>query len=317
MTNTGISVPVALALSLGGITSPGSIVADIADHMLPNLTPAAARLGALSARPKAVAVVCVIVLAGAGWLYLGVLSGRSVPETGGLWAWLGALCRPAGIPLYSGLVQFALVALMWSAMALAMMLPSAAPMILTYAEIADTAARKGEHAVSPFALALGYAAVWIGFALLAALLQVGLIRAGLNLDTGVGAAGRIAGVLFVVAGLYQFSTLKQSCLRACQRPFPFFFANWRTTPRGVFGLGLRQGMHCLGCCWAMMLLMLVAGVMNAVWMAALGLVMTFEKMTSTPRFSRILGVIFIAVGIAMMAADVAGIEWARFAAPAV
>jgi predicted metal-binding membrane protein len=307
MTNTGISVPDRLALSL----ETGSIMADIANHMLPHLAPAAARLGAVSARPKMIAVVCVIVLAGAGWIYLGILSGSSAPESGSLWSWLSALCRPAAIPSSFGMGQFALVALMWSAMALAMMLPSAAPMILTYAEIADTAACKGEHAVSPFVLALGYAAIWIGFALLAALLQVGLTRAGLNLS-GADVAVQISGLLFVVAGLYQFSALKQSCLRVCQRPFPFFFANWRTTTSGVFRLGMRQGLHCLGCCWAMMFLMLVAGVMNAVWMAGLGLVMTLEKMTSTPRFSRILGVIFVVVGIAMMSADSAGIGWARF-----
>ena len=116
----------------------------------------------------------------------------------------------------------------------------------------------------------------------------------------------------LVAGLYRFSALKRSCLRVCQRPFPFFFVNWQTTARGVFDLGLRQGLHCLGCCWAMMLLMLAAGVMNAVWMAALGLVMTLEKMTSTPRFSRMLGMIFVLIGVAMMAADVAGIGWLRF-----
>lgn len=290
-------------------------MADIAERMLPHLPPAAARLGALSARPKTIAALCVIVLAGAGWIYLGILSGNLAPKSADLWSWIGALCSPATAALSFGFTQFVLVAAMWGAMSLAMMLPSAAPMILTYAEIADTAARKGEHVVSPFALTLGYAAVWIGFAWLAAFLQLGLANAGLNSQVGADAASRMSGILFLVAGVYQFSALKQSCLRVCQRPFPFFFANWRTTIRGVFGLGLRQGMHCLGCCWAMMSLMLVAGVMNPVWMAGLGLIMTLEKMTSTPRFSRVLGVIFIVVGVALLTADAAGIGWARFVAP--
>lgn len=287
-------------------------MADIADHTLPHLPSAAARLGALSARPKAIAAACVLVLAGAGWIYLGFLAGTSA-QSGDVWSWIGALCRPAVAPLSSGLALMVLVIAMWVAMTLAMMLPSAAPMILTYAEIADTAARKGEHAVSPFALALGYAAVWIGFALVAAMLQVELIRAGLYLESGTDMAAPVSGILFVVAGLYQFSTLKQSCLRVCQRPFPFFFANWRTTFRGVFNLGLRQGLHCLGCCWAMMLLMLAAGVMNAVWMAGLGLVMTLEKMTATPRFSRILGVVFIVVGVTILLAGATGLGWRAFA----
>jgi predicted metal-binding membrane protein len=274
-------------------------MSSLADHSLTHLPPAAARLGALAARPKTVAAACVIVLAGAGWLYLGFIAGASVSQPADIWSWIGALCSPAAT-LSSGLSSFILVFAMWVAMTLAMMLPSAAPMILTYAEIADTAARKGEHAISPIVLALGYAAIWIGFALLAAAMQIALAKSGIDFESASGAAGGVSGILFVVAGLYQFSSLKQSCLRACQRPFPFFFTNWRTTMRGVFGLGLRQGLHCLGCCWAMMLLMLVAGVMNAVWMAALGLVMTLEKMTSTPRFSRILGVVFIVVGAAML-----------------
>lgn len=292
-------------------------MADIADHSLPHLNTAAARLGAVFARPKTIAVVCVIVLASLGWIYLGILSANAIPASSGLWSWITALCRPAAAASSAGFIQFVLIATMWSAMALAMMLPSAAPMILTYAEIADTAAGKGEPVVSPFALAFGYAAVWIVFALLAATLQTALASAGLNWSNGSDAASRVAGILFLVAGLYQFSTLKQSCLRACQQPFPFFFANWRTTIRGVFGLGLRQGLHCLGCCWAMMLLMLITGAMNIVWMAGLGLVMTIEKMTSTPRFSRILGVIFIVIGVAILAANTAGFGWARVGVPSV
>jgi predicted metal-binding membrane protein len=283
-------------------------MADITDHSLPHLSTAAARLGALAARPKAVAVVCVVALAGLGWIYLGLLSAGAAPQAQGVWSWIAALCRPAA-ESSAGLTQFLLIAAMWSAMALAMMLPSAAPMILTYAEIADTAVRKGEPAVSPFALASGYAAIWIAFALFAAALQIALTRVGLG-EAGSDAATRVAGILFLVAGLYQFSSLKQSCLRACQRPFPFFFANWRTTTRGVFGLGLRQGLHCLGCCWAMMLLMLAVGAMNVVWMASLGLVMTIEKMTATPRFSRVVGVALITIGAAILAASVAGLGWA-------
>jgi predicted metal-binding membrane protein len=106
--------------------------------------------------------------------------------------------------------------------------------------------------------------------------------------------------LFVGAGFYQFSSLKQACLTQCQRPFPFFFANWTTRATGVFRLGLRQGLHCLGCCWAMMLIMFTLGAMNVVWMAALGLVMTIEKMTTTPLLSRALGVTFVAAGATLI-----------------
>ena len=113
-----------------------------------------------------------------------------------------------------------------------------------------------------------------------------------------GTSALFSGAIFIGAGLYQFTSLKHACLTQCQRPFPFFFAHWQTTPRGVFRLGLQQGLYCLGCCWAMMLVMFAVGVMNVVWMAALGIVMTVEKMLSGPRFSQAVGVALIAIGVA-------------------
>lgn len=202
-------------------------------HNLDHLSPAASRLGALFARPGVIAAACVVALAGLGWFYLGL-------QAAGVGAF-AALCRAmvAGTTGFSGI---ALVAAMWSAMTLAMMLPSAAPMILTYAEIADTAARKHEPVVSPFVIAAGYTVVWLGFAAAATLAQFVLTRATL-LDAGMASAGGLfSGAIMIGAGAYQFSALKHACLTQCQHPFPFFFANWSTTPRGVFKLGLRQGL---------------------------------------------------------------------------
>jgi predicted metal-binding membrane protein len=179
-------------------------------------------------------------------------------------------------------------------MALAMMLPSAAPMILTYAEIAETAARKGERIVSPLAIAAGYASVWLVFSLLAAAVQIVVVRAAL-IDAGL--SGRpAAGLVLIGAGAYQFSALKHACLMRCQNPFSFFFVNWATTPRGVFRLGVRQGLYCLGCCWAMMLVMLAVGAMNVAWMMGLAIVMTIEKLQSGLRFAHAVGVALIIGG---------------------
>ena len=197
---------------------------------------------------------------------------------------------------------FVVVALMWAAMVLAMMLPSAGPMIFTYAEIADTAAGKGERIVSPFVLAAGYTVVWLGFAALATLVQWGFTKATLLDDGMASASGLFSGAIFIAAGLYQFSALKHACLRQCQSPFPFFFANWETTTRGVFRLGIKQGMFCLGCCWAMMVVMFAVGIMNVIWMAALGIVMTVEKMLTGTRFSHVMGVLMIAAGVAFVGA---------------
>jgi len=268
-------------------------MSEAAGHDLSHLPPAAGRLGAAFARPKVLAAVCVIALAGLGWLALGLLySGMGTFE---------ALCRPLVLPGAAwGASGFAIVALMWGAMTLAMMLPSASPMILTYAEIADTAARKHERIVSPFMLATGYMVVWLGFAAAATLAQFAFTRAAL-LDSGMqSASGLFSGAIFIGAGVYQFSALKHACLTQCQHPFPFFFANWATTPRGVFRLGVRQGLYCLGCCWAMMLVMFAVGVMNVIWMAALGVLMTFEKIGTGKRFTYTIGVALIVAGIAFV-----------------
>ena len=271
-------------------------MSEAADRDLTHLPPAAGRLGAAFARPKVLAAICVIALAALGWLALGLMSsGVGTFET---------LCRALPESAW-GAGGFVVVALMWGAMTLAMMLPSAAPMILTYAEIADTAARKGERIVSPFLLAGGYTLVWLGFAAVATLAQFALTRAAL-LDTGMASAsGLFSGAIFIGAGVYQFSALKHACLTQCQSPFPFFFANWATTPRGVFRLGVKQGLYCLGCCWAMMLVMFAVGVMNVIWMAGLGMVMTFEKIGTGKRFTYAVGVALIAGGMAVVATSFA------------
>jgi predicted metal-binding membrane protein len=261
------------------------------EHAVTALSPAEARLSAVLAQPRRIALGCVVALTVFGWLAVGLMSARA-PLT---WQ---ALCQPDGA---GGLRELSLAAAMWSAMVLAMMLPTAGPMILTYAEIADTAARKHERVVSPMVLTAGYVAVWLGFALTAATgqwLVAGTIPP-------LGDMGRlICGTMLLGAGLYQFSALKQACLAVCQRPFPFFFANWTTERRGVLKLGIRQGALCFGCCWAMMSLMFVSGAMNAVWMAGLGAVMTIEKISVTPRFSKAVGIAAVVAGIILVVSSV-------------
>jgi predicted metal-binding membrane protein len=294
---------------------------------LKHLPPAAARLARGLMRPRLIAVACLAVLAGLGWTYLGFVIGAH-PAGGQLGSNVGvfdifaprhefgvlarafydAICRPsfghgAGSGV-GGIGGISLVLAMWVAMILAMMLPTAGPMILTYVEIADTGAQKGEPVASPLALTAGYTAIWLGFALAATVLQVALTRAAL-LDPAMGAASPLfSGAVFLAAGAYQFSALKHACVTLCQRPFPFFLANWSSEPSGVFRLGLRQGIYCLGCCWAMMLLMFAVGVMNVVWMAALGLVMAAEKIATTTRFSRAVGAVLALIGVMLIGSAV-------------
>jgi predicted metal-binding membrane protein len=254
---------------------------------LHHLSAPATWLAATFSRPRRLAIGCVLALTALGWAALGLMA-----VDADIWI---ALCRPMSA---DGGTELLLVLAMWAAMTFAMMLPTAGPMMLTYAEIADTAARKQDAAASPLLLAAGYLVVWLGFAVVATALQFALTQLAW-LDAGRPSPW-LAGAILVGAGLYQFSSLKHTCLTICQRPFPFFFANWTTRPFGVFKLGLRQGRYCLGCCWAMMLVMFAAGVMSVVWMAALGVVMTIEKMTTTPRFSHIVGGVFVATGLGII-----------------
>jgi len=289
---------------------------------------AEAALGHAMSRPKVIGIGCLAVLAALGWVYLGLMLAGAHGPIGAhgpgmafldrivaqfhlgpsAAAWLDALCRPSfGMPAGTfAAADAALVFLMWVAMVLAMMLPSAAPMVATYAEIADTAARKGEGAASPLVLSAGYGAVWLGFAAAATALQALLARAALIDHAMVAASPLFSGAIFIAAGAYQFSSLKHACVTRCQRPFPFFFANWTSETAGVFRLGLRQGIYCVGCCWAMMMVMFAVGLMNVVWMAGLGLVMTAEKLATTTRFSRAVGLALGIVGVAMIAAAVIG-----------
>src|SRR4029077_18941752 len=102
------------------------------------------------------------------------------------------------------------------------------------------------------------------------------------LDSAMASASPLfSGAVFIGAGAYQFSALKRACVTRCQRPFPFFFANWSTEPRAIVCLGARQCLYCLGCCWATMMVMFAVGVMNVLWMAVLGAIMTAEKLAST------------------------------------
>jgi predicted metal-binding membrane protein len=282
-----------------------AVMSEAAGHDFNHLPPGAAGLGHVFARPKLVAVLCVVVLAVLGWVYLALLLAGMGGSFGGYAAGMvQALCRPLPDGTWTA-GSIAIVASMWGAMTLAMMLPSAAPMIMTYAGIADTAAHKGERIVSPFVLAAGYTAVWLGFAIIATLVQIAITRAAL-LDAGMASAsGLFSGAIFIGAGIYQFSALKHACLKRCQHPFPFFFANWTTTSRGVFRLGVKQGLYCLGCCWAMMLVMFAVGVMNVIWMAGIGIVMAVEKMLKGRRFTHAVGVVLIVAGAAIIVTAVA------------
>jgi predicted metal-binding membrane protein len=177
---------------------------------------------------------------------------------------------------------------MWALMAMATMLPSAAPMIRTYCEIADTAAAKREAVAHPLVLVGGYLTVW-----LAAALAFAAATAAFAGPAAVPAAGIVGPAALAIAGLYQFTGLKQACLDKCRNPFAILFARWSDKPSRIFRLGMEQGLWCLGCCWALMLVMFAVGVMNIFWMALIGVFAAVEKQWDSPIPSRLAGAILL------------------------
>ncbi|AZO08215.1 MULTISPECIES: DUF2182 domain-containing protein [unclassified Mesorhizobium] len=211
-----------------------------------------------------------------------------------------ALCLAPAPLAGSAAVQVLALVLMWFLMAVAAMLPSAAPMIRTYCEIADTATIKNEPVVHPLVLVAGYLTTWVVASVAFAGLTLAasaLASSGQMLDPIGGRAGAAA---LLIAGLYQFSGLKQTCLRKCRNPFSTLFANWSAKPARISRLGLEQGIWCLGCCWALMLVMLAVGATNILWMALIGLFSLIEKQTSGSVPSRIAGAILLVWATALL-----------------
>jgi predicted metal-binding membrane protein len=174
-----------------------------------------------------------------------------------------------------------LLAAMWLAMMVAMMAPSAAPLILLYARGHRHAVAQGRlpaRAAATGSFTLGYFAIWGAFSLLAAGAQYALESVGAMSGMAMGLHSRWAsGGVLLLAGAYQFTPLKRACLSACRMPAAFLAQHWRPGARGAFRLGWRHGLYCLGCCALLMALLFVGGVMNLAWIAALAMLVMAEK----------------------------------------
>src|SRR5271157_5231919 len=191
---------------------------------------------------------------------------------------------------------------MWLLMMVAMMLPSAAPMILFYSGLARGARAKGA-VLAPTSIFAGmYLAVWGGFSALAALAQWLLVRSGAISEMGLAFGNqRVGGALLIAAGLYQATPLKRACLDNCRSPLSFLMGLWRPGWAGAARLGLTHGIYCLGCCALLMALLFVFGVMNLVWVAALALLVLAEKTFSIgSRIATAAGVASVIVGLVLV-----------------
>ncbi len=236
--------------------------------------------------PKIIALAGMAAMILLAWAYLVLVAGQTMALSP----------MPVATAVSNKLYTISLLSSMWVAMAIAMMLPTAMPMISAYVQICQTASAKSIATVSPLVLIAGYLSVWLVFALSAAIVQTGLIGL-MQLSPATVATQGVASVLLLGAGFYQFTNLKQACLTKCRAPLNFFFANWSDRRREIFQLGVKQGLFCLGCCWALMLVMFVTGIMNILWMVALSALMVAEKTIPNPDvLRRITGFALIAWG---------------------
>ena len=254
-----------------------------------------ATLPRLLLRERVVILLAVAGVSGLAWLYLLQL-GRGMPDMSAM-ASMAMPMAPRWTP-----AAFALTFAMWTVMMVGMMLPSAAPMILTFAALNRKKAGTAERLVPTLLFASGYLLVWIGFSLVATLLQWALDRLALLSPTLTTTNALLGGALFLAAGVYQLTPLKEACLRHCRSPFAFLFNRWRDGLRGALRMGLEHGAYCLGCCWLLMALLFVVGVMNLLWVAAITLFVFGEKLLRGGAWiARISGVAMAAYGIWLVA----------------
>ena len=173
--------------------------------------------------------------------------------------------------------EYGLRLAMWAVMMVAMMVPTAAPMTLLYAAVARKAAAQHNPLASTFVFVSGYIAMWTIFSLVATIAQHALDQAALLSPMMVSSSAVFGAALLIAAGVYQLTPFKNACLRNCRAPAHFLSHHWRTGNLGAFRMGLRLGAYCVGCCWILMGLLFLGGVMNLLWIAAIAIFVLLEK----------------------------------------
>ncbi|HEY8196618.1 MAG TPA: DUF2182 domain-containing protein [Gemmatimonadales bacterium] len=190
------------------------------------------------------------------------------------------------------------LALMWIVMMMAMMIPSVTPVILLFAGVSRRRRMEGVAAAPAAVFTLGYLLAWTGYAVLAAITQSALHSAALLSPSMSSASPLLGGAILVVAGVYQWLPLKGACLSHCRSPLGFFSTEWREGVSGALRMGFRHGSYCVGCCWALMALLFVAGVMNLIWVAVIAGFVLAEKVVPNGRLlGRIAGAVLAGFGL--------------------
>lgn len=176
-----------------------------------------------------------------------------------------------------GILELVLLFVMWAVMMVAMMVPSAAPLILIFASAYRKRQERKDPVVPTAIFLMGYLLVWTGFSGLATLAQWGLHSAALLSPMMVSTNSILGGILLLAAGIFQWTSLKHACLSHCRSPIGFLMSHWKEGTRGALIMGLEHGTYCVGCCWILMVLLFVAGVMNLVWVTFIAAFVLAEK----------------------------------------
>jgi predicted metal-binding membrane protein len=228
------------------------------------------------------------------WLYLFDLASAMPGMSDGRMSEAGAMLQMhAWTPRH-----FAMMFLMWAVMMIGMMVPTAAPMTLVYAAVARKAARQGTPVAPTAAFVAGYVTMWTAFSLVATVVQWGFDEAALLSPMMVSRSPALGAALLFAAGIYQLTPFKNACLEHCRAPAHFISENWRPGVTGAFRMGLVHGAYCLGCCWILMGLLFLGGVMNLLWIAAITLFVLLEKIVPAGRLAgRLAGLAMIATAL--------------------
>lgn len=255
----------------------------------------AARYGALQRRDRLFGWACMLAIAALAWGYLIHLD-RSMPPTADHDAMMAGMGMGKDMPMPWTAADLLYTFAMWVVMMIGMMAPAAAPVVLIYAGLQ----RRRENRRLPATVVcfgLGYLAVWTAFSAAMTLVQWALHEA-LLLSPAMAMSSRVAaGAILCVAGLYQLTPWKRVCLTHCRSPLGFLMTNWRDGKRGALTMGMRHGAFCLGCCWALMGVLFVTGVMALAWVAALALLVLLEKVgPGGLQVARLSGIVLIAAG---------------------
>ena len=246
-------------------------------------------------RDRAVVLTGILVIAALAWAYTvylaydigsGMTVGMAMPN---MQSW--------------GAVDWGSMFLMWAVMMVAMMVPSAAPIILLFATVNRKRREQDRPFVSTGVFLSGYLMVWCAFAAAATAANWGLhVNSLLSSMMGESTSAYLGGALLMAAGIFQWSRLKYACLTHCQSPLSFLMTGWREGPWGALNMGLRHGTYCVGCCWILMSLLFVLGVMNLLWIAALaGFVLLEKVVPAGQRVSRVTGILLVVWGTSMAA----------------